>query len=45
MLLSGAGAVDLTRPKFEAASQAIPVTAVPHQDRELPDEPRALDFG
>ncbi len=45
MLLSGAGAVDLTRPKFEEASPASPVTAVPHQDRELPDEPQALDFG
>ena len=45
MLLSGAGAVDLARPAFEEARQAVPVTAVPTRDRVLPDEPQALDFG
>jgi hypothetical protein len=45
MLLRGAGAVDLAHPRFEEASAAVPVTAVPHRDRVLPDEPQALDFG
>jgi hypothetical protein len=45
MLLRGAGAVDLARPRFQEASRAVPVTAVPNQDRVLPDEPQALDFG
>lgn len=43
-LLSGAGAVDLARLRFEEASQDTPVTVtvtfVP-----LPDEPQSLDFG
>jgi hypothetical protein len=45
MLLSGAGAVDLARPAFGEASPATPVTAVPDRERQLPDEPQALDFG
>ena len=41
-LLSGAGAVDLARLRFEEASADTPstVTIAP-----LPDEPRSLDFG
>ena len=37
-LLSGAGAVDITRPRFEEVGEAVPATAAP-----LPDEPQ--DFG
>jgi hypothetical protein len=43
VLLSGAGAVDLARPRFEEVNEDIPVTAGPF--RPLPDEPQALDFG
>ena len=39
-LLNGAGAIDLTQPRFEKTSEAVPVTT-----RPLPDEPQALDFG
>lgn len=39
-LLSGAGAVDLTRLRFAEAGAAVPTTTAP-----LPDEPQALDFG
>jgi hypothetical protein len=39
-LLSGAGAVDLSRLRFEEADEAVPTTVPP-----LPDEPQALDFG
>jgi hypothetical protein len=39
-LLSGAGAVDLTRLRFEEAAEAVPTTVPP-----LADEPQALDFG
>jgi hypothetical protein len=39
-LLSGAGALDLTRLRFDEAEEALPVTAP-----VLPDEPQALDFG
>ena len=42
VLLCGAGAMDLARPRFEEADQAVPVTATV---RPLPDEPQALDFG
>ncbi|MGH3228366.1 MAG: hypothetical protein ACRDOA_07270 [Streptosporangiaceae bacterium] len=42
-LLSGAGAIDLTRLRFEEADQAVPTTVPPL--RPLPDEPQALDFG
>ena len=45
MLLSGEGAVDLARPRFEEAAAAIPVTVVAGQAATLPDEPQALDFG
>jgi hypothetical protein len=41
-LLSGAGAIDLTQPRFEETSQALPVTLTA---RPLPEEPQALDFG
>lgn len=39
-LLSGAGAMDLARPRFEEVDQTVPTTLAP-----LPDEPQALDFG
>jgi hypothetical protein len=39
-LLSGAGAVDLARLRFEEADEAVPPTVPP-----LPDEPQSLDFG
>jgi hypothetical protein len=41
VLLCGAGAMNLTRPRFEEVGQAVPVTATV---APLPDEPRALDF-
>jgi hypothetical protein len=41
-LVSGAGAIDLTRLRFEEADAAMPVTA---PEIQLPDEPQALDFG
>ncbi len=40
MLLSGAGTMDLARPRLEEVSEAVPTTVMP-----LPDEPQALDFG
>jgi hypothetical protein len=43
VLLSGAGAVDLAQPRFEAVSTDVPVTAKPSP--ALPDEPQALNFG
>jgi hypothetical protein len=43
VLLSGAGAVDLAQPTFEAVSTDVPVTAKP--PAPLPDEPQALNFG
>jgi hypothetical protein len=42
-LLSGAGALDLTRLRFEEAGAAVPVTA-PAAAAPLPDAPQALDF-
>jgi hypothetical protein len=39
-LLTGAGALDLTRPRFAEVGPADPV-----RPRQLPDEPQALDFG
>lgn len=42
-LVSGAGAIDLTRLRFEEADPAVPTT-VPKPPM-LPDEPQALDFG
>lgn len=44
-LLGGAGAVDLTQPRFGEAGQNVPVTADPQTPGPLPDEPQALDFG
>jgi hypothetical protein len=38
-LLSGGGALELSQPRFEETTDAIPTTGV------LPDEPQALDFG
>jgi GNAT superfamily N-acetyltransferase len=38
-LLNGGGAPELSQPRFEEASDAIPTTGV------LADEPQALDFG
>jgi hypothetical protein len=43
-LLSGAGAVDLARLRFEEASEDTPVTTT-ITIAPLPDEPQALDFG
>ena len=43
VLLSGAGAVDLAQPRFEAVSTDVPVTAKPSPP--LPEEPQALNFG
>ena len=43
VLLSGAGAVDLAQPRFEAVDTDVPVTAKPSPP--LPDEPQALNFG
>ena len=42
-LLSGAGALDLTRLRFEEVGAAVPVTA-PAAAAPLPDAPQALDF-
>jgi len=41
-LLSGAGAMNLTRPRFDEVEETVPVTAT---FAVLPDEPQALDFG
>jgi hypothetical protein len=43
VLLSGAGAVDLARPRFEVVGTDVPVTWIPR--RPLAAEPRGLDFG
>jgi hypothetical protein len=42
-LVSGAGAIDLTRLRFEEADLAVPTTVA--KPPALPDEPQALDFG
>jgi len=42
-LVSGAGAIDLTRLRFEEADPDMPVTAA--ESWVLPEEPQALDFG
>jgi hypothetical protein len=43
VLLGGAGAVDLARPRFEVVGSDVPVTRVTR--RPLALEPRGLDFG
>ena len=43
VLLAGAGAVDLARPRFEVVDADVPVTRTPR--RPLADGPRGLDFG
>jgi hypothetical protein len=43
-LLSGAGAVDLARLRFEEAGEDTPVTTIV-TIAPLPDEPQSLDFG
>jgi hypothetical protein len=42
-LVSGAGAIDLTRLRFEEADPDMPVTV--SESWVFPDEPQALDFG
>ena len=42
-LVSGAGAIDLTRLRFEEADPDLPVTVA--ESWVFPDEPQALDFG
>jgi hypothetical protein len=43
VLLAGAGAVDLARPRFEVVGADVPVTRIPR--RPLAAEPQGLDFG
>jgi len=43
-LLTGAGAIDLTRPRLEEVGEAVPAT-VTVTTALLSDEPQALDFG
>jgi len=43
VLLAGAGAVDLARPRFEVVGPDVPVTEL--TGRPLAAEPRGLDFG
>ena len=43
VLLGGAGAVDLARPRFEVVGSDVPVTRVTR--RPLALEPRGLDVG
>lgn len=44
-LLSGSGALDLTRPRFGEVDESVPATAGRHTAEPGPDEPQALDFG
>lgn len=44
-LLSGAGALDVTRLQFGEVSAEVAVTGRPHPAGPLPDEPQSLDFG
>lgn len=44
VLLAGAGAVDLARPRFEVVGTDVPVTRIT-ATRPLASEPRGLDFG
>lgn len=43
VLLAGAGAVDLARPRFEAVGTDVPLSRAPR--RPLPAGPQGLDFG
>jgi hypothetical protein len=43
VLLAGAGAVDLARPRFEVVGTDVPVTVAPR--KPLAAGPRGLDFG
>ena len=43
VLLTGAGAVDLARPRFEVVGTGVPVTRIPRGP--LAGEPQGLDFG
>jgi hypothetical protein len=43
VLLSGAGAVDLARPRFEVVGTGVPVTR--HPRKPLAAHPQGLDFG
>ena len=43
VLLAGAGAVDLARPRFEVVGTDVPVTWIP--PRQLAAGPQGLDFG
>ena len=43
VLLAGAGAVDIARPRFEVVGAGVPVTWIPR--RPLAAEPQGLDFG
>jgi hypothetical protein len=43
ILLAGAGALELARPRFEVVGTDVPVTRIP--PRPLEAEPRGLDFG
>jgi hypothetical protein len=42
IMLDGAGAVELTRPRFDEVDDSVPVTGT---GGPLPAEPQALDFG
>jgi hypothetical protein len=43
VLLGGAGAVDLARPRFDVVGTDVPVTPITR--KPLPPEPQGLDFG
>ena len=43
VLLTGVGAVDLARPRFEAVGTDVPVTRMPR--KPLAADPQGLDFG
>lgn len=43
VLLAGAGAVDLARPRFEVVGTDVPVTGMPR--KPLAAEPQGLDLG
>jgi len=43
-LLSGAGALDLARLRFEEVAAEVAVTAAPHLAGPLPEEPQGFDF-